>query len=93
MTENCEMLCVQTPGVLFAVCYRPPDGLLEPFLIFLERMLEVASENKYKVVLGRDFNIDMSSDGARKTTFQMIFVSSGFINAVETFTRITNYEN
>lgn len=88
-TDDYEVLCAETRDIIFAVCYRPPDGALNVFLTFLENMLACASYRRQNVIIGGDFNIDMNSDSARKKDFERVFLSNGCTNAIESFTRIT----
>lgn len=89
ITHNVESLCIQADGIIFGVCYRPPDGSMQEFLTFVDRLLAYACENKQKVILGGDYNIDMSVCSARHHDLLNIMLSNGCINVTESSTRIT----
>lgn len=66
ISEDYEVLVIVTSGIIFAVFYRPPSGNLSNFFPFLESLFAFANTNKYNIVCGGDFNINMLADTSSK---------------------------
>lgn len=88
--QNYEILSVLIGHSIIAVCYRPPAGNISSFFAFLESFLEFANENKYNIILGGDFNINMLLETADKRQMDMLIKAGGCMNTISLATRITN---
>lgn len=61
--DDFEILTARAGKYLF-VCYRPPNGNLPSFFCIYEQFLRFVSENNLFLILGGDFNIDLSVNSA-----------------------------
>lgn len=84
-----EFLCVKVNGMILAVCYRPPSGVIPPFLDFLELFLDFVGRNRFDVILGGDLNINMIGHNSTQTKLDLLLTSSGLSNVINLPTRIT----
>lgn len=89
VTADYETLCLQHKNELFAVVYRPPSGNPAVFFNFLEAVLEYATLNRYRLLLGGDLNIDISKDDCLSRELENKISASGFLNVITTPTRVT----
>ncbi|KAH9371852.1 hypothetical protein HPB48_011416 [Haemaphysalis longicornis] len=54
-----ECLTVISKNSIYSAAYRPLDPDLNIFIDFLDRLLIYMNNNKYNLILGGDFNIDL----------------------------------
>lgn len=59
ITPDYEALALIQNNHVYVVLYRPPDGCVEKFCVFLERLLTFVSTNKLCVVIGGDCIINL----------------------------------
>lgn len=89
VTTDYEAVCVLFNNVVIVCCYRPPDGNIRAFLLFMDNLLAFVNENQYNVVIGGDCNIDMNCDNARKFEFENFLSCHNCVNTVNVPTRAT----
>lgn len=89
VTDSYEIVCVQAKDIVIAACYRPPDGNVCDFFEFLDNMLTFVNENHYNVIIGGDFNIDMSCNTSRRVEFENLLSSNACSNLINMATRLT----
>lgn len=59
VTEDYEVLSVICSNLLVTVWYRPSDGNIERFFLFLENVFTSISNNHYELIWGGDFIIGL----------------------------------
>lgn len=74
---------------MFVGLYRQPTGSFDNFCTFLEKILIFASENKFELVLGGDFNINMLDNGLKQTFLLALVALNGFDIISTGLTRVT----
>lgn len=89
LTADYEILTVKTGAEIISTVYRPPTGSIERFLDFFESLLDYASLNRFRLVCGGDFNIDILNDNNSSNVFITRLFSAGFMNTITTPTRVT----
>lgn len=87
--KDFEMLSLLIDKKIITVCYRPPGGNLSSFFTYLESFFEFANDNKYNVILGGDFNINMLLETPDKKQMDALIKASGCIYTISLATRIT----
>lgn len=88
VTDDFEILTVLSGKLVFSVLYRPPGGNISTFLSFVDMFFGWINENRLKLVLGGDVNINMSAPTLAQREFATILTSNAFVNAVTVPTRI-----
>lgn len=66
ITADYEFFSILSRCTVNTVRYRPPAGHIKKFLLFLHRFLNYISLKKYYMVLGGDFNINLSDSTATR---------------------------
>lgn len=89
VTADYEVLSLRAGNTVISVLYRPPDGRTGDFFQFLERFLLFINENKYDLVLGGDFNIDMLKDNGPRQQMDILINTNGCLNVIKSPTRVT----
>lgn len=89
LTPDYEFFCTLSGCMVIAVCYRPPAGRIMNFLLFLDKFLNYVNLEKYHVVFGGDFNINLLSDSNVTRDFLAVISANGCANSVTKPTRIT----
>lgn len=89
ITDDFEILSVCTGTFVFSVCYRPPKGNVAKFLEFYDYFLSFIADNKYTLIAGGDFNIDMLMENSSAREFSTVLASNGFVNVINIPTRVT----
>lgn len=87
--DDYEILTIRENLDVLSVVYRPPNGNILRFLDFFERFLEYVSANKYRLVCGDDFNINILDSNLNVHDFTNRLCSAGFVNVINTPTRVT----
>lgn len=77
ITENYEVLSILCAKTVYSVFYRPPHGNINTFLSFLQTFIQYASDNKYTVIWGGDFNINMLANGTVEQQFRTLLTTHG----------------
>lgn len=90
ITDNYEVLCIHHNKELFTVIYRPPSGCIAAFFRFLDGLFSYANDTDCLLVLGGDFNIDVSKNCGTAADFLAILEGNGFFNVTELPTRVTS---
>ena len=76
--------------VLLVCIYRPPKGKIESFIHNFEKFLcEVQNENKL-VIIGGDFNVDISSDSNDAINYESMLRSLCFVPLISKPTRFAS---
>lgn len=88
-TEDFEMLALICKETVFCVLYRPPAGSVSVFLSYMETFFGWINENRLKLVLGGDININMLNATSAQHQFQNLLQSNALINTIATPTRFT----
>lgn len=89
ITENYEVLSILCAKTVYSVFYRPPHGNINTFLSFLQTFIQYASDNKYTVIWGGDFNINMLANGTVEQQFRTLLTTHGYHNLISAPTRKT----
>lgn len=89
ITDDYEVLTCCNVSHCFSVCYRPPQGKLDSFFLFIEFLLSFVSVNKYSYVLGGDLNINMLEPSKNESSLLLLLESYGCNNHVQKATRVT----
>lgn len=89
ITNDYEALVLKNNNNILSVIYRPPAGNLAIFYKYLNNFLEFCSANCYTIVLGGDFNINVSETNVQSLEFNTIIECNGFVNIITSPTRIT----
>lgn len=89
INQDYEILSLCINRNVVAVVYRPPQGKLQTFFDFLESILSFANENKYNLIMGGDFNINMLVDTPAKRNLEQLVQQFGCMNVIPSPTRIT----
>lgn len=87
--DDYEILTIRDNLDVLSVVYRPPNGNILRFLEFFEYFLEYVSANKYRLVCGGDFNINVLDRNPSVCYFTNRLFSAGFVNLINTPTRVT----
>lgn len=90
INDDFEVLTVRVGQCIVVLFYRPPNGNSAPFFEFLESLLGFVNDNKFNVILGGDFNINMLCDTSTKKHFEMLLSINGCINVITGPTRVTS---
>lgn len=88
ITDDFEILTMLSGKLVFSVLYRPPGGNMCAFLSFIDAFLGWINENRLKLVLGGDININMLAPTSAQREFATILTSNAFVNTVTVPTRI-----
>lgn len=59
-TCDYEIITVKSGMYVLSCCYRPPNGNLSSFLMFIETLFDYVQFNRYRLVLSGDINVDIS---------------------------------
>lgn len=87
-SNDYEILTLQHAKLYFFVVHRPPSGNVATFLEILEDFLKVAGENKSRLYLGGDFNIDMLTSSKHQLNLLSLYYAYGLSNVISLPTRI-----
>lgn len=87
LTENYEVPTIRANRNIFNCLL--PDGNLPKFLWFLEEFLMFTNTNRYNLICGDDFSINMVQDSARKREMEIVIKLKGCINVITSPVRIT----
>lgn len=88
-TEDFEILALICKETVYCVLYRPPAGSVSVFLSFMETFFGWINDNRLKLVLGGDVNINMLNETSTQRQFQSLLDSNALINTITTPTRFT----
>lgn len=58
-TRDYEVLTLVHNRTMFPVCYRPPEGSLTNLFDFFNRFFGFINDNRYLVIFGGNYNIDI----------------------------------
>lgn len=89
LTSDYDVLSLKIGNYIITVLYRPPSGDFGKFIAFLDRFFERVSINKFSVVMGGDFNVNVLDDSFQTIELKNVLSSSGFVNIITSATRIT----
>lgn len=89
LKDDVEILSVISGNIVMSVVYRPPSGNMDSFLETMESYLSLAKSNKYDVIIGGDFNIDMLCTTVNSVNFDVLLRCYCVTNMITTATRIT----
>lgn len=81
ITSDYEILTIRQGKNVFSVLYRPPA--------ILELFLEFVSVNKYNLILGGDFNVNIIENSVQTLLLTTTLNSAGFRNVITSPTRVT----
>lgn len=59
ITSNIECLCALSHEYVYSIVCRPPDGNTVSFIDHLDTLQSYVNDNRYKIILGGDINIDL----------------------------------
>lgn len=90
-SDDYEVVTVSFGGCIVSVVYRPPDGDIPSFFEFLESFLGFTNDERKKVILGGDLNINMLSDTSSKRELDLLLSMNGCMNVITRPTRITSH--
>lgn len=90
VTCDYEVLTVKSRDTLFCVLYRPPGSNVSNFLSFFDSYLSWVNENRFKLILGGDLNIDFLKISNTQRDLHICLASNGFVNTIQAPTRIQN---
>lgn len=88
-TKDYEVLSLRANRNVFSVFYRPPDGSFSEFFSFLEEFLMFTNTNRYNLICGGDFNINMLFDHSHQRELKNTIELNGCMNVITSPTRIT----
>lgn len=89
MTDDCEVITVESSSSLFCDTSRPTSGTYRNFLNLFENLSDFVFLNKFQLYMSEDFNIDMSVLSRHEFEFSSFLDSNCFHSIIETSTRIT----
>lgn len=89
ITNDYEMLTIKLNRDIVSVLYRPPGANASLFFAFYETFLDFVNGNNLRLICGGDFNINFSEHSSIADTLITIIQSKGFINTINTPTRVT----
>lgn len=75
ITPDYEALALIQDNHVYVVLYRPPDGCIEKFYVFLEKLLNFVGTNKLYVVIGGDCNINLLQSNSTSRSFKLLLDS------------------
>lgn len=90
ITDFYEVVTVRFKNTLLSVVYRPPSSPVMPLLDFVETLFNFVNDKNYRLVLGSDFNIDISCDCSSRNSLSNLIESCGLSKVIKHPTRITN---
>lgn len=88
VTNDYEILTVQSDGFVYGVLYRPPSGNKSNFLVFLDTYLRWVGDTGSTLVLAGDLNIDVAKPSESQLELCQVIESNGFSNVITIPTRI-----
>jgi hypothetical protein len=89
--EAAAVVVGEKGGVIILCVYRPPDVRLTIFLNQLETLLSACSSRFRSIIVGGDFNVDLSDRSRRDSVLLLNFMNSfGMEDTVTSPTRETN---
>lgn len=88
--DNYEILSINYGKELLGVIYRPLAGCIAAFFRFIDRLFSYANDTGCLLVLGGDFNIDVSKHSSTMADFLAILEWNGFCNVITLPTRVTS---
>lgn len=89
LSDHIECLTLITQNHVFAVMYRPPDSSISAFFSHIDKFLSYVNDNQLKLILGGDFNIDISKPSTMQIQLLSAISSNGHEIATTTATRVT----
>lgn len=90
MTRDYEILCVRGKDCIYSVFYRPPGGNVSIFYNLLEELFCFANEERCKLFLGGDLNINLLEESRVRDDFLILLTSNNFCNFINSPTRVTS---
>lgn len=88
--DDYEVLSLLVDSNIASVFYRPPGGNLAAFFAFLDSYFSFANDNRYSIIAGGDFNINMLADTPTSRQMNLVISSNGCTNLITSPTRITS---
>lgn len=89
ISNSVECLTVTSNNSIYSVAYRPPDADVNIFIEFLDRLLTYVNNNKFNLILGGNFNIDLLKRSPAQEAFLLTVESNGNSILTQTATRVT----
>lgn len=88
-----SVIRINKQEIIVLAVYRPCNGNKEIFLKLLEKLItSIQNENKL-IILGGDFNIELTRDNKYKTELLSLLDSFGIYKHIKDDTRVTNNTN